>query len=230
LNTLQTAQQYASEHADVEQTRHVNHYNLRSKDKHFEVGDKCLILQRDITSSSVFSRWKGPATIVQVCSPYTYMVELNGGRYHLHANNLRQFNVRTEEVVCKSVSCDMYSVVDEMLYVNSCNVIYENDVDFGKLVLIDPNDCVTVEVLPSQKIASDKLAHLSSSQQKQLLKLLDRYPDVFSDNPGLCSVVQHEIKLLPGFMPQRLRAYRVPQQCKDEVNRQITELLQRGVH
>ena len=71
------------------------------------------------------------------------MVELNGGRYHLHANNLRQFNVRAEEVECKSVSCDMCSNVDDMLYVNSCNVIYENDVDFGELVLIDPNDCET---------------------------------------------------------------------------------------
>jgi len=98
------------------------------------------------------------------------MVKLNGRRYHLHANNLRQFNVRTEEIKCKSVSCDMYSVVGEMLYVNSCNVIYENDVDFSKLVLIDPNDCITDELLPSQKIAPDKLAHLSSSQQEHLLK------------------------------------------------------------
>lgn len=114
LDKLQTAQQYASEHAQVEQSRHVTHYNLRSKDKHFEVGDKCLILQRDSTASSVFSRWKGPATIVQVCSPYSYMVELQGGRYHMHANSLRQFNVRAEEVECKSVSCDMYSMSDDI--------------------------------------------------------------------------------------------------------------------
>ena len=78
--------------------------------------------------------------VVQVCSPY--MVELNGGRYHWRAKNLRQFNVCAEEVGCKSVSCDMYSVVDEMLYMNSCNVIYENDVDFGKLVLIDLNEFI----------------------------------------------------------------------------------------
>ena len=106
-------------------------------------------------------------------------------------------------------------------------MLYENDVDFGKLVLVDPNECVTEEPLPSQRIAPEKLAHLSSTQQQQLLKLLDKYPDVFSDKPGLCSVVQHEIKLLPGFTPKRLRAYRVPQHYK-EVNRQVTELLQRG--
>jgi hypothetical protein len=82
LDRLQTAQKYAAEHAEAEQARHVRHYNSKSRDKQFVVGDKCLILQRDSSASSVFSRWKGPATVVQVCSPYTYIVELNGGRYH----------------------------------------------------------------------------------------------------------------------------------------------------
>lgn len=227
LGKLQTAQQYAAEHAVIEQARHVKHYNLRAKDKHFQVGDKCLILQRDSTSSSVFSRWKGPATVVQVCSPYSYMVELNGGRYHMHANNLRQFSVRAEEVECKSVSCDMFSVVDD-LYVNSCNVIYESDVDFGELVLIDSYKRQIDDLLPSHRIAPDKLAHLSHMQREQLLMLLDKYPDVFNDRPGLCYSVQHEIKLLPGFTPKRLRAYRVPQHYREEVNRQVAELLQRG--
>ena len=83
-------------------------------------------------------------------------------------------------------------------------------------------------MLPSQRILPSKLVHLSCTQQNQLLSLLDKYPDVFSDKPGLCSTVEHEIKLLPDFTPKRLRAYRVPQQYKEEVNRQIAELLQRG--
>src|SRR5664279_3820287 len=87
LDRLQTAQQYASGCAEKEQQRHVEHYNLRARHKQFSVGDKCLILQRDSSHSSMFSRWKGPATIVQVCSPYTYMIEYNNGRYHFHANN-----------------------------------------------------------------------------------------------------------------------------------------------
>lgn len=98
-------------------------YNLRAKDTHFRVGDKCLILQRDRTASSVFSRWKGPATIVQVCSPYSYMVELDGGRYHLHANSLRKFNVSAEEVECNSLACDIYSIVEECTVVNNCYVV-----------------------------------------------------------------------------------------------------------
>ena len=86
LDRLQTAQAFACEHTAPEQGRHVKHYNLRARHKQFAVGDKCLILQKDSTSSSVFSRWKGPAIICQVCSPYTYMVEYDGGRYHRHVN------------------------------------------------------------------------------------------------------------------------------------------------
>jgi hypothetical protein len=139
----------------VEQSRHVTHYNLRSKDKQFNVGDKCLILQRDTTASSVFSRWKGSATVVQVCSPYSYMVELNGGRYHLHAYNLRHFHFRATEVECNSASCDMYSVIEELSHINNCNVVYDSDVDFGKLVLLNTCKLESDELLPSQKITPE---------------------------------------------------------------------------
>jgi hypothetical protein len=80
LDRLQTAQHNAAAHAEGEQTRHVKLYNLHARDKHLEVGEKCIVLQRDSTHSSVFSRWKGPATNLQVCSPYTYQIELNGGK------------------------------------------------------------------------------------------------------------------------------------------------------
>src|SRR5664279_1920761 len=234
LDRLQTAQKYAADHAEIEQARHVRHYNLKSKDKQFAVGDKCLILQRDSTASSVFSRWKGPATVVQVCSPYTYMIELNGGRYHMHANNLRKFNVRADEVECKSISCDfLYDNSSDSIrlgegVVNNCTIIYDNDVDFGNIAVVETSHCIGEEMLPSQRISPDKIAHLSLSQRDELLKLLDRYATVFSDKPGLCTLVQHEVTLLPGFAPKRLRAYRVPQSYKAEVDRQVSELLRLG--
>jgi hypothetical protein len=93
----------------------------------------------------------------------------------------------------------MYSIIDELSHVNSCNVVYDSDVDFGKLVLLNTCELESDELLPSQKITPEKLAHLSLSQQHQLLNLLDKFSDVFSDRPGLCSIVQHEAKLLPGF-------------------------------
>ena len=49
------------------------------------------------------SQWKGPATVVAVKSPYGYLVELDGARHHVHANELRKFHVRVDEVIFEPV-------------------------------------------------------------------------------------------------------------------------------
>jgi len=42
-------------------------------------------------------------------------------------------------------------------------------------------------------------------------------------------VVQHEIDVTEDFKPKRLRAYRVPESLKSEVEKQIQEMLQMGI-
>ena len=37
---------------------------------------------------------------------------------------------------------------------------------------------------------------------------------MFSDKPGLCTMVTHEINVTSDFKPKRLRAYRVPESLK----------------
>jgi ribosomal protein L21E len=85
---LETAQSYATSHTQRAQSRYANHYNLRSKDKCFDVGDQVLILMPDTTASKTFSRWKGPATVVEKKSPHSYIVEINDAQQHIHANHL----------------------------------------------------------------------------------------------------------------------------------------------
>lgn len=65
------------------------------------------------------------------------------------------------------------------------------------------------------------------SQQQELLGLLDRFSDCFSDSPGLCDAILHEIPTTADFVPKRLREYRVPENL-EEVNRQILQLLDMG--
>jgi hypothetical protein len=63
-------------------------------------------------TSRVISKWKGPDTVVELKSPYSYLVELNDARHLLYANKLRIFVVRVNEarvshVHITDVSCDM---------------------------------------------------------------------------------------------------------------------------
>ncbi len=219
LDKLKVAQTYAQSHTDREQQRYATHYNLRSCDKHFDVGDQVLILQPDSTASRTFSKWKGPATVVEVKSPYSYLVELNGTRYRLHANKLRKFHVRVDEVMCS------YPIFASAA---TCAVINERDADFGAVQFVDapiPKNTL----LPSQRIEPSAISHLSEIERTELLVVLDKFPDVFSDSPGYCDAVQHEIPLTADFKPKRLHAYRVPMRLKPEVDRQIQELLNLGL-
>jgi len=114
--------------------------------------------------------------------------------------------------------------------VNSCAVIYDGDDDFGEVQTLPTSlQNPSCHTLPSAKIDPASIQHLSKNQQRELLDLLDQYPECFSDVPGFTNVVTHTIPLLDGFKPKRLPAYRVPERLKPEVSRQIREMLDNGI-
>jgi hypothetical protein len=50
----------------IELKRYADHYNLRSSDQKYEVGDKVVILAPDMGGAKLYSRWQGPNTIIDV--------------------------------------------------------------------------------------------------------------------------------------------------------------------
>jgi hypothetical protein len=78
-----------------EQNCYVAYHNLRSRDKSFSVGEQVLILKPDSTNK-LFSRWSGPASVVERLSNHSYLVEIDGSRKELHAGKLRKYNVRVD--------------------------------------------------------------------------------------------------------------------------------------
>ena len=78
-------------------------------------------------------------------------------------------------------------------------------------------------MLPSQKIDMESLSHLSEDERARLLAVLDKYPECFSETPGFCDLIQHEIHVLDEFRPKRLRSYRVPENLKQKVEEQIQD-------
>jgi len=51
----------------------MSRYNLRSREKKFHIGDQVLILIPDTTTSKVFTRWQGPATVVEIKPHNSYL-------------------------------------------------------------------------------------------------------------------------------------------------------------
>jgi hypothetical protein len=208
---LELAKIYADYYSEIEQKRYADHYNLRSTDRKYAVGDKVIVLGPDFAGAKLYSRWQGPGTIIEVKSPYSYVVEIEGKKRHIHANKIRKFNERIEQAM-----------------VNNCAVIFDKDDDFGAVQVIE-SQATSPESAPSSRIDPSKVAHLTETEKRQLFAVLDKFPEVFSDKPGYCPLIEHEIKISPDFKPKRLRAYRVPELLKPEVERQIKEMLDLGI-
>ena len=105
----------------------------------------------------------------------------------------------------------------------SFTIFHESDEDFGNIGTLETE--VKQPALPSQRIEPAAVAHLSHEQRVEYLAVLDRFASVFGDVPGLCTVITHEINMSPDFQPRKLHPYRIPDHYKQEVKRQIDELL-----
>ena len=227
-NKLSVAGELANEYGTQQQQRYVSTYNKRTRDKHFSIGEPCLILQKDSTASSMFAKWKGPAVVKAVKSPYSYIVEYNGSEYNLHANKLKKFHTSADEAECNSVLYVTPDVIDCVFDVCNCALIYEQDSDFGVIHVVEPDLFTGREPLPSVKLKPEALSHLTEKERADYLQILDKYPEVFSEKPGFCGIVDHEVPMIDSFRPKHMKAYKVPDKLKEEVGRQITELLVLG--
>src|SRR6218665_1788435 len=79
-------------------------------DRRYAVGVKVIILAPYSKGAKLFNRWQGPGTVVEFKSPYSYIVEIDGKKKHVHANKIRKYNERIQDAL-----------------VNNCAVIFERD-------------------------------------------------------------------------------------------------------
>ena len=115
--------------------------------KHSDEGDQVIVIDDD-AADKLYKRWQRPATVVRVISPDSYFIDIGDGRVrHVHA----------------SIMCKLH------VHVQSCDIISENDVDFGR-VLVPAIDGRSV--LQSVNVDRSRVEHLDPEQQCGLLALL----------------------------------------------------------
>jgi hypothetical protein len=121
---------YANEQLAREQKRWVGRYNLRSRDKKFTEDETVMILQPDSTTSRLWSRWRALASTVSELGDYS-LVEYNGARPIVHANKLRQYDIRVNVLQCKLLMfIDVGTGHGVCADVNACSIVYEEDTQF----------------------------------------------------------------------------------------------------
>jgi hypothetical protein len=97
-------------------------YNLRSRDKNFQVGERVIYLMPSSTHK-LTRTWQGPCVVLRKNSPYSYIIEVDGKQQWCNANHLRKYNERVNEVVN-----------------HNCAVIFDSDCDFGNIPTLQFND------------------------------------------------------------------------------------------
>jgi len=107
-----------------------------------------------------------------------------------------------------------------VLQVASVCVIFEHDLDFGTIEY-----CSSEQQDSAQQILALDLFYFFPEQQTQLKAMLLDHQTVFSDHPGQCAIAFHKINLEEGFRPKSRHTYRIPDKLKNEVNKQIYQLL-----
>ena len=164
-----------------------------------------VVLDKDSTHKT-FARWQ-LGTITRVRSPYSYDVQTpDGSTRHLHANKIKMFIAKVQGV----------------------GVVNEQNKDIGPIECVTMPNQISEPTLPSQRINSQQLEHLSLKQCTRLLAVLDKFADCFTDTPGHCTLIPHKIRVSDSFQLKALRAYRVPELLKEEIKRQVVVLLKLG--
>ncbi|GFQ66596.1 retrovirus-related Pol polyprotein from transposon opus [Trichonephila clavata] len=72
---LQDAHEIASENSAKSQEHITSHYNLRSREKSFSVGDEVLILMLS-SPHKLLNTWIGPAKVVELTKPHSCLVQM----------------------------------------------------------------------------------------------------------------------------------------------------------
>ena len=108
IKDIQVGHDLSVTESEKAQQSYVSNYNLRSRDKHFAVGDEVIVLFPD-SNNKLLAKFQGPCLIKEKLNDYAYLVEMpDNSVRRLHANKLRKY-------VCRNVQ----------------SVIHDDESDFG---------------------------------------------------------------------------------------------------
>ena len=168
------------------------YYDRRARSRNFDVGDKVLLLL-PTDSNKFLLQWKGPYEVVEVVNRMDYKIYVNGVVSTYHANMLKQYVERRNELSHCLLPAEAIESVDD-----------DDNEDFPL------DDCTFPTAKKPESYRDVSISNtLTSEQRKEVETLMKQYPDVLSSLSGRTDQTQHNIKLLTSE-PIRTKGYSVP--------------------
>ena len=201
----------AHENLKKVQVKQKAYYDRRARSRKFDVGDKVLLLL-PTDSYKLLLKWKGPYEVVEVVNRMDYKIDVNGVVNTYHANMLKQYVERRNELSHCLLSAEAIESVDD------------DDIEEFPL-----NDCTFPTAKKPESFRDVSISNtLTSEQCKEVETLMKQYPDVLSSLPGRTDQIQHDIKLLTSE-PIRTKGYSIPYKTRSVMETEIQDMLDLGV-
>ena len=166
-NGLEKTCKLAQDSLKVAQWVYKHHYDKKSKERIFKVGDKVLVLL-PTDHNKLLLRWKGPFNVIEDMGCNDYRIETDDKSRIHHANLLKGYVTRNTNSSPVQANLIVLETGDQL-----GNIVHDKEI----FAVADVDD--TVETWRELVISND----LTATQKQELDNLLEEYRDIFTSKP-----------------------------------------------
>ena len=219
----------ASKHLEQAQSGMKTWYDKKAKTRSFKAGDKVLILM-PMPGNALQAKYMGPYLVEKRMSELVYAVitpDRRKSKQICHINMLKPFYDR-EQIVAghKNDKGERESKSDEVKPVLPFDTVEmpptTQDFQLSECGPALKNSNVL------ENLESEKLSHLSLSQQVDIVSLVNEYSHIFSDVPKKIKTVIHDI-LLTSDVPVKQHPYRLNPEKQQALDKEIKYMLDNDI-
>jgi hypothetical protein len=192
--------------------RQKHYYDKKAHSRAFNAGDQVLLLL-PTDNNKLIMQWKGPFTVLDKIAPNDYRIDLNGKPRVFHANMLKLYLCRGQQVSEDSVVAAQAVVTIQDEEEEQCS---SRDVMFYPI-----NGSETwKDVQVNQELDQVKI--------NQVWKVIEEYSHVFTDCPGKTDLIECHIDVFDET-PVRQKPYPVPFSIRESMRAEVEKMEKLGV-
>ena len=185
--------------------RYKKHFDTRARDRKFQTGDKVLVL-KPTSNNKLLMQWVGPFRVLESKGTNDYVIDLDGKNRLYHANMLRLFHERDNDVQVEECGAAVLQVSD------------------GEESTLDLLRLQATETASDVDVCND----LSEQQKMEVKQILSEYGDVLTDLPGCTKLEEHTVRMT-SHTPIRKKPYPIPFHAKEAMRLEIDKMVKMGV-
>ena len=199
-------------------------FDLKAVDRHFQVGDRVLMLL-PVPGSALQARFSGPYVVEHKVSDRDYVIATPDRRQQkrlCHVNMLKPYFERDSTSACLESPVSDPSLSTDGVVLMSALVEGSDEVESS------PSRAVIVGRLNNTSMLSvlaEHLPHLTDCQRSDVLDFIHQFPELFGDVPKQTHVIEHDIDV-GSAIPIKQHSYRVNPMKRAILRKEVEYMLQ----